>query len=61
MHPSFLQPLKWGSDTFPFCRPVTGQILEALHTDPASSVSLEKEKNSKVLPPIRYLMLSAVV
>ncbi|KAH7851157.1 hypothetical protein Vadar_007859 [Vaccinium darrowii] len=33
-------------------RPVTGQILEALHTDPASSVSLEKEKNSKVLPQI---------
>ncbi|KAE9466828.1 hypothetical protein C3L33_01245, partial [Rhododendron williamsianum] len=31
-------------------RPVTGQILEALHTDPASSVSLDKEKNTKVLP-----------
>ncbi|XP_058228412.1 uncharacterized protein LOC131336552 isoform X2 [Rhododendron vialii] len=33
-------------------RPVTGQILEALHTDPASSVSLDKEKNTKVLPQI---------
>ncbi|GFZ21688.1 hypothetical protein Acr_29g0008500 [Actinidia rufa] len=29
-------------------RPSSGQILEALHTDPASDLSLDKEKNYKV-------------
>lgn len=38
-----------------FCRPSSGHILEALHVDPASGVSLDKEKNSKLLkPPARY-------
>ncbi|KAL5714154.1 hypothetical protein ACHQM5_016153 [Ranunculus cassubicifolius] len=30
-------------------RPSTGRILEALHTDPAAAVSLDQEKNGKVL------------
>ncbi|KAF5958237.1 hypothetical protein HYC85_005462 [Camellia sinensis] len=33
-------------------RPSSGQILEALHTDPASSVSLDKEQSTKVLKPL---------
>ncbi|KAF9599965.1 hypothetical protein IFM89_002000 [Coptis chinensis] len=32
-------------------RPSTGRILEALHNDPASAVSLDQEKNSKLLKP----------
>ncbi|XVE82797.1 hypothetical protein DITRI_Ditri16bG0034500 [Diplodiscus trichospermus] len=32
-------------------RPSSGYILEALHVDPASGVSLDKEKSSKVLKP----------
>ncbi|KAM7510387.1 hypothetical protein LguiB_009262 [Lonicera macranthoides] len=32
-------------------RPSSGCILEALHIDPASGVSVEKEKNSKLLKP----------
>ncbi|PSS36079.1 CLK4-associating serine/arginine rich protein [Actinidia chinensis var. chinensis] len=32
-------------------RPSSGQILEALHIDPASSLSLDKEKNAKMLKP----------
>lgn len=39
------------------CRPSTGLILEALHVDPASGASLEKDKGTKVVkPPARYLM-----
>lgn len=39
-----------------FCRPSSGCILEALHIDPASGVSIEKEKNSKLLKPsVRYI------
>lgn len=34
-----------------FCRPSSGHILEALHVDPASGVSFDKEKNTKVLKP----------
>ncbi|WRX10897.1 hypothetical protein QQP08_003384 [Theobroma cacao] len=33
------------------CRPSSGHILEALHVDPASGVSLDKEKSSKVSKP----------
>ncbi|CAK9166505.1 unnamed protein product [Ilex paraguariensis] len=32
-------------------RPSSGRILEALHVDPASGVSIDKEKNSKSLKP----------
>ncbi|PSS21280.1 CLK4-associating serine/arginine rich protein [Actinidia chinensis var. chinensis] len=32
-------------------RPSSGQILEALHIDPASSLSLDKEKNAKMVKP----------
>ncbi|KAK6923033.1 Suppressor of white apricot, N-terminal domain [Dillenia turbinata] len=32
-------------------RPSSGQILEALHIDPASGVTLDQEKNKKVLKP----------
>ncbi|GLT54116.1 hypothetical protein SLA2020_273440 [Shorea laevis] len=32
-------------------RPASGRILEALHVDPASGVSLDKEKSAKVLKP----------
>ncbi|KAJ8764331.1 hypothetical protein K2173_006071 [Erythroxylum novogranatense] len=32
-------------------RPSSGHILEALHVDPASGVTLDKEKSSKVLKP----------
>ncbi|XP_050205726.1 uncharacterized protein LOC126655543 isoform X2 [Mercurialis annua] len=32
-------------------RPSSGHILEALHVDPASGVSFDKEKNTKVLKP----------
>ncbi|GMH14787.1 hypothetical protein Nepgr_016628 [Nepenthes gracilis] len=32
-------------------RPSSGRILEALHVDPASGVSLDKDKNLKVLKP----------
>ncbi|KAJ9670753.1 hypothetical protein PVL29_026963 [Vitis rotundifolia] len=32
-------------------RPSSGRILEALHVDPASGISLDKEKQSKVLKP----------
>ncbi|XP_022879327.1 CLK4-associating serine/arginine rich protein-like isoform X2 [Olea europaea var. sylvestris] len=32
-------------------RPSSGRILEALHVDPASGVSLDKEKNAKLLKP----------
>ncbi|KAF6144009.1 hypothetical protein GIB67_017617 [Kingdonia uniflora] len=32
-------------------RPTSGQILEALYIDPASGVSLDQEKNSKVFKP----------
>lgn len=38
------------------CRSSAGHILEALHVDPASAVSLEQEKNLKMLKtPARYL------
>lgn len=41
------------------CRPSSGHILEALHIDPASGVSLDKEKNTKLVkPPVRYTMAS---
>ncbi|KAL9261169.1 CLK4-associating serine/arginine rich protein-like protein [Drosera capensis] len=33
-------------------RPSSGLILEALHVDPASGVSLEKDKNVKVVKPL---------
>lgn len=33
------------------CRPSSGRILEALHVDPASGASLDKEKNAKVVKP----------
>ena len=37
------------------CRPSSGHIIEALHVDPASGVSLDKEKSSKVSKPaVRY-------
>ncbi|CAL5372948.1 unnamed protein product [Camellia sinensis] len=36
----------------PLNRPSSGQILEALHIDPASSVSLDKEQSTKVLKPL---------
>jgi len=40
-----------------FCRPSGGRILEALHVDPASSLSLEHDKGTKVSkPPIRYFV-----
>nr|XP_023921995.1 CLK4-associating serine/arginine rich protein isoform X2 [Quercus suber] len=32
-------------------RPSSGRILEALHVDPASGISLDKEKSAKVLKP----------
>lgn len=53
MHP---RSVEWASLMIPlFCRPSSGHILEALHVDPASGVSLDKEKNSKLLkPPARY-------
>lgn len=42
-----------------FCRPSSGRILEALHVDPASGVSLDKEKHSKVLKPsVRYFVIA---
>ncbi|KVI09045.1 Suppressor of white apricot N-terminal domain-containing protein [Cynara cardunculus var. scolymus] len=34
-----------------FCRPSSGQILEALHIDPASGVSLDGERNAKLSKP----------
>ena len=38
-----------------FCRPTSGCILEALHVDPASGVSIDKDKGTKVLKPsVRY-------
>lgn len=44
---------------FLLCRPSSGRILEALHVDPASGVSLEKEKGTKVLKPaVRYRFAS---
>lgn len=49
MHP---RSVEWASLMLPlFCRPSSGHILEALHVDPASGVSLDKEKNSKLLKP----------
>lgn len=43
------------------CRPASGRILEALHVDPASGVSLDKEKSAKVLKPsVRYLLVSKI-
>ena len=40
------------------CRPSSGRILEALHVDPASGISLDKEKQSKVLKPsVRYFVI----
>ncbi|GMP31486.1 hypothetical protein CsSME_00005678 [Camellia sinensis var. sinensis] len=53
MHRSFLQALKWVCLILVLlCRPSSGQILEALHIDPASSVSLDKEQSTKVLKPL---------
>lgn len=50
MHPSCLELLKRVSlMLLLFCRPSSGHILEALHIDPASGVSLDKEKNAKSL------------
>jgi hypothetical protein len=38
------------------CRSSGVQILEALHSDPASSLSVEQEKSAKILkPPIRFV------
>lgn len=43
------------------CRSSSGRILEALHVDPASGVSLDKEKSAKVLKPsVRYLLVSNI-
>jgi len=39
------------SITLHFCRSSGVQILEALHSDPASSLSAEQEKSSKILKP----------
>lgn len=40
-----------------YCRSSTGLILEALHVDPASGASLDKDKSTKVVKPsARYLM-----
>ncbi|KAG9451000.1 hypothetical protein H6P81_010965 [Aristolochia fimbriata] len=41
-------------------RPSTGRILEALHTDPASAVSLDQEKNSRLLPKTPASSSSAI-
>ena len=45
-----------GNYNFVFqCRPSSGHILEALHVDPASGVSLEKDKIVKLpKPSVRY-------
>ncbi|CAM8907908.1 unnamed protein product [Rhodiola kirilowii] len=44
------------SDTL--SRPSNGYILEALHVDPASSITLEKDKSTKIgKPPIRCITL----
>ena len=38
-----------------YCRPTSGHILEALHIDPASGVSLDNDKSTNVSKPaIRY-------
>ncbi|KAL7101363.1 hypothetical protein ACP275_08G049900 [Erythranthe tilingii] len=37
------------SQTYALNRPLPGRILEALHVDPASGVSLEKDRNAKPL------------
>ncbi|KAK0603333.1 hypothetical protein LWI29_003856 [Acer saccharum] len=39
------------SQADPLNRPSSGRILEALHVDPASGVSLDKEKSNKSLKP----------
>lgn len=39
------------NDPLLFCRPSSGQILEALHIDPASGVSLDSERNAKMTKP----------
>lgn len=40
------------------CRLSGGQILEALHSDPASSLSVEQERTAKLLkPPPRFVMM----
>ena len=40
------------------CRPSSGCILEALHVDPASGVSIDKDKGTKVAKPsVRYAMM----
>jgi hypothetical protein len=43
------------------CRPSSGRILEALHVDPASGVSLDKEKSAKMFKPsVRYHLVSKI-
>lgn len=41
------------SDVVAFCRPSSEQILEALHVDPASALSVEQEKNKMPKPFVR--------
>jgi hypothetical protein len=44
------------------CRLSGGQILEALHSDPASSLSVEQERTAKLLkPPPRFVMMIAML
>lgn len=39
----------------PYCRSPSCRILEALHVDPASGVSIDKDKGAKVLKPsVKY-------
>lgn len=41
-----------------FCRPYSGRILEALHVDPASGVTLDKDKSTKVVKPaVRFVIM----
>lgn len=48
---SVLSGLLLSSNALLFCRPSSGQILEALHIDPASGVSVDSEKNAKMSKP----------
>lgn len=51
--------LEWFLTLVLLCRQSSGRILEALHVDPASGVSLDKEKNAKaVKPAVRYGIMS---
>lgn len=47
--------LRKDSNALVFCRLSSGRILEALHVDPASGVSVEKEKSTTMpKPTARY-------